>query len=156
MIYRVAQESLTNVARHADATSATLTLSRQGDGVVLRVADNGRGIGRSAEGPGVLGMRERALLIGADLSIGAQRRAAAPRCGCSCRSRAAGEPVTSAPTRILLADDHTLVRRRGPADPGGPARHGRGRRGRRRGGGGRPRARPTRSISPSSTSPCHG
>lgn len=72
VIYRVAQESLTNVARHADATSATLTLSRQGEGVVLRVADNGRGIGRSPEGSGVLGMRERALLIGADLSIGAQ------------------------------------------------------------------------------------
>lgn len=71
VIYRVAQESLTNVVRHADATSATLTLSRQGEAVLLRVTDNGRGIGRAAEGSGVLGMRERALLIGADLSIGA-------------------------------------------------------------------------------------
>ncbi|MGQ0630462.1 MAG: sensor histidine kinase [Sporichthyaceae bacterium] len=72
VIYRVAQESLTNVARHAAATSVSLTLSRQGDAVVLRVADNGRGIGRAPEGSGMLGMRERALLIGAHLSIGPQ------------------------------------------------------------------------------------
>lgn len=70
VIYRVAQESLTNAARHSAATTASLTLSRQGNAVLLQVADNGRGIGRATEGSGMLGMRERALLIGAQLAIG--------------------------------------------------------------------------------------
>lgn len=69
VIYRVAQEALTNVARHADARSAELSLSGQGDGVVLRVVDDGSGVRGRPEGAGIRGMRERALLIGARLSI---------------------------------------------------------------------------------------
>ena len=68
-IYRVAQEALTNVIRHSEATEAELELLPAGDDVVLRVADNGVGI-RGTEGGGVTGMRERAILIGAHLDIG--------------------------------------------------------------------------------------
>jgi two-component system sensor histidine kinase UhpB len=59
----VAQESLTNVARHADASRVELVLERAGDGVVLRVRDDGNPVN------GIRGMRERAVLIGAQLRI---------------------------------------------------------------------------------------
>jgi two-component system sensor histidine kinase UhpB len=68
-IYRVAQESLTNAARHAHPTRIDLSLTAQPDQVVLRVTDNGRGINGTREGTGIRGMRERALLIGADLTV---------------------------------------------------------------------------------------
>jgi two-component system sensor histidine kinase UhpB len=71
VIYRVAQESLTNVVRHAGASRAELVLRRYGDEVVLLVRDDGVGLPRNAErdATGIRGMRERALLIGADLVI---------------------------------------------------------------------------------------
>lgn len=69
-IYRIAQESLTNVARHAQATRVDVALEGTFDGVVLRVVDDGRGFAREPEEHGGLrGMRERALLIGAALAI---------------------------------------------------------------------------------------
>ena len=70
VLYRVAQEGLTNVVRHARATNAHLVLRRVPDGVRLRIVDDGRGIGGAAEGAGISGMRERALLVGAKLHIG--------------------------------------------------------------------------------------
>jgi two-component system sensor histidine kinase UhpB len=69
VLYRVAQESLTNIARHADAHRVELTLRHTRDAVVLEVADDGRGMGRAREGAGIRGMRERALLIDADLDL---------------------------------------------------------------------------------------
>ncbi|MET7280776.1 HAMP domain-containing sensor histidine kinase [Kribbella sp. NPDC005582] len=69
VLYRVAQESLTNVARHAEATEVTLRLSRADDSVQLVICDDGRGIGLAQEGAGMRGMRERALLLGATLDI---------------------------------------------------------------------------------------
>jgi two-component system sensor histidine kinase UhpB len=71
-IYRVAQESLTNVARHAGATRVELALEPGAESVVLRVSDDGRGIveSESLNGHGGLrGMRERALLVGGALAI---------------------------------------------------------------------------------------
>jgi two-component system sensor histidine kinase UhpB len=68
VLYRVAQESLTNVARHAHAHQVDLTLSRIVDAVELRIRDDGTGLRGAAEGAGIRGMRERALLIGADLT----------------------------------------------------------------------------------------
>lgn len=71
-VYRVAQESLTNVARHARAKRVELTLERGAGSVVLRVADDGRGLPdvASANGhTGLRGMRERALLVGGVLAI---------------------------------------------------------------------------------------
>lgn len=71
MIYRVAQEAMTNVARHADATAVELRLERGGDEVVLTVRDDGRGLPPAAHGSshGIRGMRERAMLIGAAFTI---------------------------------------------------------------------------------------
>ncbi|MGX1775835.1 histidine kinase [Nocardia brasiliensis] len=66
--YRIAQESLTNIARHAEATAVRLSLSAQDDTLVLRVRDNGRG-GVVEDGAGIRGMRERALLVDATLVI---------------------------------------------------------------------------------------
>jgi two-component system sensor histidine kinase UhpB len=72
-VYRVAQESLTNVARHAHATRVDVTLDAGVDSVVLRVVDDGRGlsdVGASKNGhSGVRGMRERALLVGGALAV---------------------------------------------------------------------------------------
>ncbi|MFE1954414.1 MULTISPECIES: sensor histidine kinase [Streptomyces] len=69
VLYRVAQESLTNAARHADAEHVTVALRRTGDGVTLTVTDDGRGMRAAHEGAGVRGMRERALLVGGRLDI---------------------------------------------------------------------------------------
>jgi two-component system sensor histidine kinase UhpB len=70
-VYRVAQEALTNVVRHAGAENVDLVLERHDSGVVLSVRDDGRGIGERHlhSATGVAGMRERALLIGGSLSI---------------------------------------------------------------------------------------
>jgi two-component system sensor histidine kinase UhpB len=69
-VYRIAQESLTNIARHAQATEVTFALEKSFDSVVLRVVDNGRGFaGEPQEHGGLRSMRERALLIGAALAI---------------------------------------------------------------------------------------
>src|SRR6478735_607602 len=71
-IYRITQESLTNVARHAGAEQVALTLEPGTDSVVLRVVDDGRGMpaGPSPNGDGGLrGMRERALLVGGSLAV---------------------------------------------------------------------------------------
>jgi len=69
-VYRIAQESLTNVARHAQATRVSVALELGRDTVVLRIVDDGRGfVGGSDEHGGLRSMRERALLIGAALAI---------------------------------------------------------------------------------------
>ena len=71
VIYRVAQEALTNVARHARAGSVELSLEEEADVVTLRVYDDGRGLPSDPRDAttGIRGMRERAMLIGAELSI---------------------------------------------------------------------------------------
>ena len=72
-IFRVAQESLTNVARHAGARSVTLALEAAAGTVTLRVRDDGRGITdreAAGRGMGLGGMHERALLVGGALSVG--------------------------------------------------------------------------------------
>jgi two-component system sensor histidine kinase UhpB len=69
-IYRVAQEALTNAMRHSRATEVNVSLSRENDELVLTVADNGEGLPEQVrEGGGLTGMRERAMLIGAALTI---------------------------------------------------------------------------------------
>ncbi|MEU0397062.1 HAMP domain-containing sensor histidine kinase [Streptomyces sp. NPDC006208] len=73
VIYRVAQEGLTNAARHSGASRAELSLQSRGEGrVELLVTDNGGGLRQVLEGAGIRGMRERALLIGADLHVGSR------------------------------------------------------------------------------------
>jgi two-component system sensor histidine kinase UhpB len=69
----VAQESLTNVARHAGATRVEISLEPGERSVVLRVADDGRGLSEASASSnghtGLRGMRERALLVGGALAI---------------------------------------------------------------------------------------
>ena len=75
--YRVTQEALTNVVRHSDADRSVVALSVEGDGIRLRVSDNGTGEVRPRPGGvGLTSMHERAVEIGGQLSI----RAGSP-CG---------------------------------------------------------------------------
>jgi two-component system sensor histidine kinase UhpB len=73
VVFRVAQESLTNAARHAQTTRVDLTLEVAQERITLRVRDYGEGAVEARRGSGIRGMRERALLIGADLSIASPR-----------------------------------------------------------------------------------
>lgn len=72
-LFRIAQEALTNVARHARAQSVRLSLSFRGSELHLRIQDDGIGIVLQPTGPraslGLLGMEERAQLVGAKLKI---------------------------------------------------------------------------------------
>jgi PAS domain S-box-containing protein len=78
-IYRVLQESLTNVVRHAGTRSATVRLARHSDSIELRVRDQGRGVragppadrsgSKQHRGLGLRGMRERAELLGGSLRV---------------------------------------------------------------------------------------
>jgi two-component system sensor histidine kinase UhpB len=71
VVYRVAQEALTNVARHAGAEHVELCLESDDTTAVLAVRDNGRGLHAAdlSSSHGIRGMRERAMLIGAQLAI---------------------------------------------------------------------------------------
>jgi two-component system sensor histidine kinase UhpB len=73
VIYRVAQESLSNVAQHANATTVDVELSFVGR-TVLRVVDDGIGLddGRGNGGFGMSGMRERAVGVGGQLTVRSQ------------------------------------------------------------------------------------
>jgi two-component system sensor histidine kinase UhpB len=71
-VYRIAQESLHNALRHADAGKISLELREDEHGLSLEVADDGRGPGELStvsDGAGIRGMRERALLVGGRLRI---------------------------------------------------------------------------------------
>jgi two-component system sensor histidine kinase UhpB len=71
VVYRVAQEALSNATRHSKATRIGVGLRRTGGGVELEVADDGGGFAfeQSEQGLGIAGMRERALLVGGELTI---------------------------------------------------------------------------------------
>jgi two-component system sensor histidine kinase UhpB len=68
--YRIVQEALTNVARHAGARTARVTITREGDDVVVEIEDDGRGAEPTGDaGHGLRAMRERAELLGGTLEI---------------------------------------------------------------------------------------
>jgi PAS domain S-box-containing protein len=73
-VFRVCQESLTNIARHAKASCVSVMFGRQRDELVLEVRDDGRGLAdpQAAARPvgGLAGMHERALLLGGSLTVG--------------------------------------------------------------------------------------
>jgi two-component system sensor histidine kinase UhpB len=69
VIFRVAQEGLTNAARHAGAASVELRLGRAGDDVRLVLVDDGQGLNGGRPGAGIAGMRERALLVGGRFAL---------------------------------------------------------------------------------------
>ncbi len=75
-LYRIAQEALNNVAKHAGATRVDLLLERRGNDAVLIIEDNGQGfnpeevkMSSDGRGMGLIGMRERASLVGGSVEI---------------------------------------------------------------------------------------
>ena len=66
--FRIVQESLTNVLKHADAATATVVLTYRGDALAIEVADDGRGESLNGDpGHGLAGLRERAALFGGEV-----------------------------------------------------------------------------------------
>jgi signal transduction histidine kinase len=69
--YRIVQEALTNARRHAPGATVDVELRYTADGLHLRVRDNGPGPrGSEPDGHGLLGMRERAAMVGGSLRAG--------------------------------------------------------------------------------------
>jgi signal transduction histidine kinase len=72
-LFRIFQESLTNICRHAEATRVEVTLAENGDGLVATIADNGKGVTeQQLSDPlslGLIGMRERARCFGGEVTI---------------------------------------------------------------------------------------
>ncbi|MCA1857856.1 histidine kinase [Massilia oculi] len=75
-IFRIVQEALTNIARHAGATRVLLSLERSGDQLQVRISDDGRGIRNEdmekKESLGLVGMRERVWGMGGEIAIGCE------------------------------------------------------------------------------------
>lgn len=127
VLYRVAQEALTNVRKHAMTTRARITLRRLGGSIYLEVRDWGRGFdgvvpaeaGVPRERVGLCGMRERVTLVGGEFSIDSR-----PGVGTSVVAEIPlldampvhEEPIpivrgeTSPPARLVVADDQAIVR----------------------------------------------
>ena len=104
--FRILQEALTNVIRHAGTTNALVRVVHDDETLVLEVEDDGRGLpsnGDGGLGTGIQGMRERAAALGGAVEAG---------------SRTGGGFRVTRPTaaghrrmiRVLLADDQALVR----------------------------------------------
>jgi len=72
-VFRILQEALTNIQRHAQATRVNITCWEESDRFILTIEDNGRGITESQKSArqslGLLGMRERAHLVGGEINI---------------------------------------------------------------------------------------
>jgi signal transduction histidine kinase len=72
-LYRIVQESMTNIVRHSDARSVAVTITEAGDSIDLRIADDGSAVPsapRPADARGLVGMEERAVLLGGTLEAG--------------------------------------------------------------------------------------
>jgi PAS domain S-box-containing protein len=95
-LFRIVQESLTNVARHAEARSASVTLSENGGQWLVEVSDDGRGFDPASAGRkslGLVGMRERALMLGGDIGI-----TSAPGRGTTITVRMPGQDISGGET----------------------------------------------------------
>jgi len=69
-VYRIAQEALTNALRHSGCSRVVMRVAADANAIVLRVADDGRGMGGvPGAGGGIRGMRERALTVGGELRL---------------------------------------------------------------------------------------
>ena len=77
-IFRIVQESLTNVTRHAEANRVDINLSRTANDIVVEVRDNGKGFDPESANKkksfGLLGMRERAAVLGGNIDINSSRQ----------------------------------------------------------------------------------
>ena len=72
-MFRIFQESLTNVSRHADANKVKVTLEQKGQELILSIEDNGQGFEKeniaTKDTLGILGMRERSQMMGGNYEI---------------------------------------------------------------------------------------
>jgi signal transduction histidine kinase len=95
-VFRIVQEALTNVAKHAQATRAEVAIGRDGDRVVVRVRDDGAGFPladpRKPNSFGLVGLRERAALLRGEAAITSARGA-----GTTIEVRIPVPPAESAP-----------------------------------------------------------
>jgi two-component system sensor histidine kinase UhpB len=111
VVYRVAQEALTNVARHARVDRARLSVTVEGRTLTMEVSDTGRGLpDDAAPSTGIRGMQERAALIGGRLEVGAGEQ------GRGCRVRLRVDPAALHPATGTVASHDD------PADDAHPAR----------------------------------
>jgi signal transduction histidine kinase len=74
-VYRAAQEALTNIQRHAEASQVWLVLAGDGGAVTLLVGDDGKGLSLSGDqaGFGLHGLRERAAQLGGEMHVEPRR-----------------------------------------------------------------------------------
>lgn len=72
-LFRICQESLTNIARHAFASKINIALNQEAENILLSIEDNGKGFQSEKHGDqktlGLLGMKERALMMGGKFQI---------------------------------------------------------------------------------------
>ena len=103
VVYRIVQEGLSNVARHASARNVRVDVERPSGGTVVRLGDDGSGFqpGVAAPGLGLRGMRERA---------GPRRRALLRRVDAGTRHDHRAETGSGGGMRLVIADDHGVVR----------------------------------------------
>jgi signal transduction histidine kinase len=109
-LYRIVQESLTNIARHAQAQTASVLLERRPDRVRVIIEDDGVGFdpaaAKNGERLGLYGMRERAELLNGQLTIESTLDKAR-RSTSKCRYEV-GDSQISRPPRIAIAIDIRL------------------------------------------------
>jgi two-component system, NarL family, sensor histidine kinase UhpB len=98
VVYRVAQEALSNAAQHAEASNVEVSLNRSGNWAELSVTDDGQGFTfeQTARGLGMGGMRERALLVDGDLRVESR-----PTSGTSVRLRVPIDGRDGSNSRVL-------------------------------------------------------
>jgi signal transduction histidine kinase len=99
-IYRLVQEALTNVAKHAQASTVSVTIGRDGNEMAVEVKDDGAGFDLDAvdQGFGLAGMRERVSLVGGRLDIESGERGTLVAARLPVRWRGQADPATTAST----------------------------------------------------------
>jgi len=114
-LFRILQESLTNVMRHARAQTVSVQLQLEGDLLCLRVSDDGCGFADAARSAGrsfgLVGMRERIQMLGGQLCIDSQHyhHGTGPA-GPAATSFTCKHWSTAVMIRVMVAEDHTIVR----------------------------------------------
>ncbi len=107
-LFRVAQEALNNVVRHAKASSVDVELASKGSGLQLRIRDNGRGFdpanGHEHPSLGLASMRERVRLLHGKLDVDSR-----PGGGTTVLAWVPWGATAMKRARVLLADDHRMV-----------------------------------------------
>ena len=109
-LYRLTQESLRNVAKHASAKSASVKLRKSDKGIHLSIRDNGVGFNTAAPhkgGIGLLSMKERVRLVDGEFALQSKPGKGTQNRGMG--SVAGRRLAIMKKTRLLIADDHTLV-----------------------------------------------